>query len=120
MSAWKRWQDWANVVLGILLFITPFVFGGLAIPAAQWTAFIGGILLVLVGVFDLANPANRAGEWAEGVLGVLVFIAPWVLGFTSLSAMAWSAWIVGILSVVLAASVLFAGGAERRTLVGQH
>jgi uncharacterized membrane protein len=120
MSTWKRWQDWADVVLGILLFISPFVFGGMAEPPARWTALVGGVLLVIVGLWNLASPANPAGEWIEGLLGVLVFIAPWVLAFTSLNAMAWSAWIIGILAVLLAASVLFTGGAHQRQLVGQH
>ena len=120
MSTWKRWQDWADVVLGILLFISPFVFGGMAVPAAEWTALIGGVLLVIVGLWNLASPANRAGEWIEGLIGVLVFIAPWVLAFTGLSAMAWSAWIIGVLAVLSAASVLFVGGADQRRLVGQH
>jgi hypothetical protein len=26
-TAWKRWQDWGSVVIGVLFFITPFVFG---------------------------------------------------------------------------------------------
>ena len=120
MCAWRRWQDWANVVLGVVLFITPFVFGGPARPTAAWTAFIGGALLVIVGLWALSSPVNRTGEWAEGILGVLLFISPWVLGFTGVSGMAWSAWIIGVLSVLLAASVLFGGGADRPTLVGQH
>jgi uncharacterized membrane protein len=120
MSTWKRWQDWANVVLGVLLFIAPFVFGGMAVPAAAWTAYIGGALLVIVGLYDLASPDNRMGQWVEGVIGVLLFIAPWALGFTALTAMAWSAWIIGVLSVILAATVLFGQGTEQRRMVSQH
>jgi uncharacterized membrane protein HdeD (DUF308 family) len=120
MSTWKRWQDWAVVVLGILLFISPFAFGGLAVQAAEWTAFIGGVLLVIFGLWNLSSPANRTGEWLAGLIGVLVFIAPWVLAFSGMTQMAWTAWIIGVLSVLLAASVLFAGSAGQRTLVGQH
>ncbi len=54
------------------------------------------------------DPESQAGEWVEGVLGVLVFISPWALAFSGLTMMAWSAWIIGVLSVVLTASVLFA------------
>jgi hypothetical protein len=56
----------------------------------------------------------------EGVVGVLIFISPWVLGFTALTPMAWSAWIVGVLAVILAASVLFLSGTSQQRLVGQH
>jgi hypothetical protein len=72
MSTWKRWQDWANVVLGALLFISPFVFGGMVVPAAEWTALVGGVLLVIVGLWNLSSPANRTAEWIEGILGVPV------------------------------------------------
>ena len=119
MEKWNRWQDWANVVLGVVLFITPFVFGATANAAAAYTAYIGGVLLVILGLVDLANPDNQTGEWAEGVLGVLVFISPWVLGFSGVTMMAWSAWIIGVLSVLLTASVLFADRAQQR-MAAQH
>ena len=119
MSTWKRWQDWAEVVLGVLLFISPFAFGQ-TLRSAQWTAFIGGALLVIFGLWNLSSPATRTGEWLAGLVGVLVFVAPWVLGFSGLGALAWSAWVIGVLSVLLAASVLFASSAGQQTLVGQH
>jgi hypothetical protein len=120
MATWKRWQDWVNVVLGVLLFVTPFVFSAMNVQMAEWAAFGGGVLLVLVGLWNLSSPANQVGEWIEGVIGLLIFITPWVLGFTALTTMAWSAWIVGAVSVLLAASVLFGSSAERPKLVGQH
>lgn len=120
MAMWKRWQDWASLVLGVLLFITPFVFNGMSIPGAQWAAWVGGVLLVIIGLWDLARPDNQVGEWLSGLVGVLIFISPWVLGFTVLTQMAWSAWIVGVLAVILAASVLFMGSARQQRLVGQH
>jgi hypothetical protein len=103
----------------VILFITPFVFGAMANTSAAWTAYIGGVLLVIVGLFDLANPDSQAGEWTEGVLGLLVFVSPWVLGFSGLTMMAWSAWIVGVLTVVLTASVLFAERGQPRVMA-QH
>ena len=39
------------------------------------------------------------------VLGALLFLAPWVLGFVGVTALAWSCWIVGVLTVVLGASM---------------
>jgi len=88
VQKWNRWQDWANVGLGVILFITPFVFGAMANTTAAWTAYIGGVLLVIVGLFDLTNPDSQAGEWTEGVLGLLVFVSPWVLGFSGLTMIA--------------------------------
>jgi len=60
-------------------------------------------------VWSLSSPSNQAAEWAAVVVGVLVFIAPWVIGFTSLTPIAWSAWIAGLLGVVLGGWVLLSG-----------
>src|ERR1700730_9926765 len=107
-GTWQRVQDWLTVVIGVLLFVAPFVFGATANQAAAWTAYAGGVLLVIAGVWSVirSSPANHFAEWSEIVIGVLVFIAPWALGFTALTAMAWTAWIAGILAVVLAGSIV--------------
>ena len=118
-GTWKRWQDWLAVVVGVLLFITPFVFGATATAAAAWTAYIGGALLVIAGLWSLSSGTNQWIEVAEVVIGVLLFIAPWALGFSSLSNMAWSAWIAGVLAVALGGSDILRER-NRRTLVGQH
>ena len=117
----QRLQDWLTVIVGVLLFIAPFVLGATANQAAAWTAYAGGALLAIAGLWSLieASAANHFAEWAEIVIGVLVFLAPWVLGFAGLTALAWSAWIAGILAVVLAASVVL-NERNRQQLVGQR
>jgi hypothetical protein len=117
---WQRWQDWASVVVGVLLFVTPFVFGATDMMPAAWVAYIGGAVLVIVGIGSLSSPKNQSLEWTEAVVGVLMFVAPFVFGFTGLSTIAWSAWIAGILAVLLAGSVLLAERGDRSMLVGQR
>jgi hypothetical protein len=92
----------------------------MGVQAAAWTAWIGGVLLVIVGLYDLATPDQRTGQWIEGIIGVLLFISPWVLGFTGLMTMAWTVWIIGVLSVVLAAWVVFGESVAEQRMVGQH
>jgi uncharacterized membrane protein HdeD (DUF308 family) len=120
-GSWKRLQDWLTVVIGVLLFVAPFVLGATANQAAAWTAYAGGVLLAIAGLWSLtrSSQADHVAEWAEIVVGVLVFLAPWALGFTGLTALAWSAWIAGILAVVLAASVVL-NQRDRPQLVGQR
>jgi len=105
-ETWKHWQDWLTVVIGVLLFIAPFAFGATANQPAAWTAYAGGVLLAVVGLWNLSSPTRRITEWAEVVVGVLLFVALWVFGFTDLTQMAWSTWIAGILAVVLGGSVV--------------
>jgi ABC-type molybdate transport system permease subunit len=120
MSSSNRWQDWTSIAAGVVLFITPFVFNQMAIANAAYTAFVGGVLLVLVGVWNLARPSDRAGEWIEGLIGVLLILAPFVLSFAAITTMAWSAWIIGIVAVVLAATVLFMDTGDRPAMAAQH
>ncbi len=110
MSAWKHWQDWVIVVLGVLLYITPltvpFVFGGAATATATCTAHVMGVLIAAVGLYLLAKPANVMGEWIQVLLGALLVASPFVLGFSVVVGVAYTAWVIGVLAVLLAGSVI--------------
>ncbi len=54
MKAWTRWQDWVSLVLGVLLFISPWVFGTATNGASSWDAWIIGVLGVLLALWALA------------------------------------------------------------------
>ena len=119
IETWKRWQDWATVVLGVLLFITPFIFGATGVAAVAWTAYVAGVLLLIAGLWSLSVPSLRFTEYSEVVIGVLVFVAPFVLGFAGITYLAWSDWIAGILAVLLGGSVVFSQGGMQQ-LAGQR
>jgi SPW repeat-containing protein len=113
MRAWTRWQDWATMLLGIVLLATPFIFQTTAETTASWTAYVVGALLVGAGLW-LASTEEPDGvvETIPLVLGAALFVAPWALSFTSVTMAAWMAWIVGGLTVINAAGelvVLLAG-----------
>src|ERR1700736_525390 len=106
MTAWKRWQDYATIIFGVALFVTPFVFGDTSQGTARTTAYILGVLLVLGGLLSAAMREANTVEWIPVILGVITFISPFVFGFTAVTAIAWAAWIVGVLTVASAASLL--------------
>jgi SPW repeat len=113
MTGWKRWQDYATMALGVLLFVSPFVFGDTGQTVAATTAYIVGALLFLAGLLAALMREVNGIEIVPVVLGVVAFVAPWVLGFTAVTAVAWAAWILGVLAVLNAGATLLAGG--RRT-----
>lgn len=101
MGAWRRWQDWATVLLGVILFATPFIFGTTSDAASSWTAYVMGALLALGGLWSASTEEPVPGaEWIPLVLGAAVFVAPWILNFTAVAEMAWMSWIVGALAVL--------------------
>lgn len=104
MGAWKRWQDWVTVLLGVILLSAPFVFDTTAHATASWTAYLMGGLVIAVGLFAASFEAPLAE--VEGIplyVGIALFAAPWVLSFTSVREIAWMAWIVATLLAVNAA-----------------
>jgi uncharacterized membrane protein HdeD (DUF308 family) len=113
MSGSRRWQDYATMAIGVLLFVSPFVFHDTGQTAAATSAYVLGALLFLAGL--LATALREVGriEIIPVVLGVVTFLAPWVLGFAAVTAVAWTAWILGILAVLNAGGTFLRAG--RRT-----
>jgi hypothetical protein len=70
--------------------------------AAAWNAWIVGVVITALAIWAIVKFADWQ-DWLTGILGVWLIIAPWVLGFSSLTAAAWNQVIVGLLVVALAA-----------------
>lgn len=99
----SRWQSWVNLILGIILFISPWYSVTWGHPTSSWDAWIFGVLIVLVAIWALATTVPAAVSWINIVFGAWVFISPWVLGFASVaSVIAWSFWIIGAIVFILA------------------
>jgi SPW repeat len=119
VTAWRRWQDWVAVVAGVYAFLSPIWTH--TETKATTTVVILGIVAAVVGLVSLAVPGAVALEWVEVVVGILMFISPWVIGFTAMSGMAWTAWIVGVVLVVVGLLALPQGNrVHRGTLTAQH
>lgn len=113
MKAWTRWQDWVSLVLGVLLFISPWVFAA-AQGTSGWDAWIVGVIGVILALIALgALAAATAVEVISVILGVWLFISPWVLGFSTSTGEAWTAWIIGILFVIVNGWTLLQGRSPR-------
>src|SRR2546430_17743525 len=116
MTSWKRWQDYATIIFGVALFLSPFVFGDTSQGTAATTAYVLGVLLVLGGLLAAAMREANNAEDVPLILGVITFISPFVFGFTAVTAIAWAGWIVGVLTVVTAGSLLLVNRSQRPTL----
>jgi hypothetical protein len=113
MTAWRRWQDWVVVGLGVVLFLTPLAFGDTAQTVATSTLVGLGMLIALAGLLNVAMRQPGGLELIPAVLAVILFVSPWAFGFTAVTALAWSAWIIAILVAITVGS-LFAMQSRRR------
>lgn len=103
----SRWVDWINLLLGIWLFISPWVLGlatrRAASPGNFW--WVGGAIFFFA-LWALTAPWARWTEWINIILAVWLFISPWVLGFAQVPRAAWNAWIVAVIVFLLACAGL--------------
>ena len=95
----RRWQDWANLVLGIWVFVSPWVLGYEGIAAAN--AFVMGAGIVVFALIAAYMPK----AWEEIInmlLGVWLVVSPFVLGFSAATEIALHTVVVGILATAFA------------------
>lgn len=115
---WTRWQDWAEVVLGVVAVLSPLWLD--TNDTVLWTLIVLGALIALDGLLSLAIPGAVYGEAIQVVLGVLLFISPWGMGFTDLDGAMWTAFIIGALTVIAGAAALPAANTAHQRMAGQH
>jgi len=97
----KRWQDQLILLLGLWLFLTPWIYT-YPFPSPQaWNAFVAGAVMAILAAFEL----YKTYFWAVVVnllLGIWVAISPWVMKVAGDRELLWNELIVGIAVIVLA------------------
>jgi hypothetical protein len=106
MNEWSNAKlcDVANLILGGILFVSPWIFG-FASGAESQNAYIMGIVIAVLAIGALAAFAVWE-EWLNLIAGLWVLVSPWVLGFQGTTAMTVHV-IIGILVALLAAIELW-------------
>jgi hypothetical protein len=101
MNEWNnaKFCDVANLMLGAILFVSPWMLG-FSSGAASQNAFVSGIIIAAISIAALAAFAVWE-EWLNLIMGIWVLVSPWVLGFTATTAMRVHI-VVGIVVAVLA------------------
>jgi hypothetical protein len=120
-----RWLNGADGILGLWLFLSPWIvaFGvgamdqatdtSVNVGAASWNAWILGAVIFVLSLSAFARTQLWQG-YLRAALGIWVFIAPWVLGFTGLAGAAWDHWLTGA-AIVLVSAGLSAGSKPIQT-----
>jgi len=106
-----RWQDWISAALGVILFSAPLIFGDTSDAAATLAARAGGALLIFFGAGSLIARWENSIELLPLVGCALLFLSPWVFGFTHAIAIAGSVWIVAAVACIVTSAALHHGDA---------
>ena len=108
MENWTnaRLCDVANLILGAVLFFSPWIFGFGAGRASE-NANIAGIIIAVLAIAALAAFAIWE-EWLNLIVGLWTLVSPWLLGFQGTRAM--------IVCVVIGAIVAILAAIELRIM----
>lgn len=105
MPTSMRWQDAVALLAGAFAALSPLWMD--TSETATWTMAVLGACTVLVSAWSMYRPEDEISEYAQAVLGVLLFISPWVMDFTRLDDLALTAYIAGAIVFVMGAWASF-------------
>lgn len=72
-----------NVLFGLWLFLSPWIFNASANPDA-WNSWITGSLIILFAALRYANPASGRGLSVMNMLfGGWIVLSPWIFAYTA-------------------------------------
>ena len=106
MNQWTNAKlcDVGNLVLGCILFISPWLFSFPAGLQSQ-NAFVSGIVIVVLSIAALAA-FTVWEEWLNLIVGLWLIVSPWILKFQGTTAMRIDV-AIGIIVAALAAIELW-------------
>jgi len=99
---------WVTGILGAVMAGAPFALGYNTHSGAMWTGVVLGVIVLLVSIYEAMDESKAKWEyWIAGIAGVLVVGAPFVLGFTTVSAALWTTLILGLVLLILTGYEVF-------------
>ena len=110
MRPWTRLQDWGTLIAGLYAALSPIWVSTTGERDAFWALIVLGVLLAVTALFSLSMPGIVVTEWLTVGFGVVLFVAPWVLGYTDRVGASWTSWVVGVIAVVLGAITTVSSG----------
>lgn len=78
----RRWEDWTNMVFGLLLALSPWLLQFTGLEAATLNAVIIGGLICALSALALTL-LDRWEAFITGLLGIWAMLSPWLIGFTA-------------------------------------
>jgi hypothetical protein len=104
MTLSRRWQDYATIVLGVFLVISPFLFQAASHLRSSIGAWALGAILILGGIVAAMTREPRRSVLvnAPGIAAVLAFAGGLVIAFVGVLAIGVTAVVMAIVTVLVA------------------
>ena len=99
-SIHRPWEDWLNLVIGVLIVASPWLAGQGDNQFATWNAAIVGGVVIAVAVLEL-TALQRWEEAAQLLYGFWLLASPFAFGYVELALGTWH-FALGSLLILLA------------------
>ena len=94
-------QDFVALISGAYAILSPI--WTTTESRATTTMIVLGAITVALAIVELVRPDMLPAEGGTALMGVLFIVSPWVMGFADTTPMAWTAWIVGAVTLAVGA-----------------
>lgn len=94
--AHKTWEDWAGMALGVLIILSPELAGETGDTTVLLVSSVIGIFVALLAALELVQ-LGRWEEVLEGIAGLCLIAAPFVLGYANSGMLRWWHFALGAL-----------------------
>ena len=102
MKRWNHPQDLIALIAGAYAALSPW--WTTTTDRATMTMVVLGAATAVLALIELFRPDMMSIEGLTALLGAAMIAAPWVMGFSGTRPMAWTAWIVGVVTFVIGAA----------------
>lgn len=113
LSEMPQVQDWGDLTIGGVLFISPWALNFTDLSAPAWNAWICGLVIMIMAAYSLFVALREWEHWNGIVIGGWLMAAPWVLGFGGIAS-------VTAVYIVLGAFLIASEGWEIRQYRHDH
>src|SRR5690606_16704195 len=98
----QRWQDWANMALGIAMTASPWLLGYTGLEDATLNAVMTGFLVFALSALALTL-LDHWEAYLNAMLGAWLVLSPWLLRFDGYETVKLAHLAVGAFILVIAA-----------------
>lgn len=97
----RRAIDAIVAVVGVWLVLSSVYLFSPEYLEPMWGGILLGLAVIGFAMWGEFNTSSKVPEFMNALLGIALFLSPWLLSFSEFVPAAWNAWIFGIVLVVL-------------------
>jgi hypothetical protein len=115
----RSWEDWAGMLLGVLIGLSPWLAGESYDQAVMWNAFLVGALVLGLANLEYVS-LQRWEEIGEIACGLWLMASPFVFGYAEAGVLRYWHFVLGAIVALIAVLELWQDWKLSEKELAQH